>query len=83
MLCVLGKLLDKFDERAWNIKTQKFGIINWDNKGSCPREGGGGGGLNKAERLRPKGVPLIRLRVYERVGISLVVVYARVGKSII
>ena len=45
--------------------------------------GRGGGGLHRAERLRPKGVPFIRLQVYERVGISLVVVYARVGKSII
>ena len=43
----------------------------------------GRGGLHRAERLRPKGVPFIRLQVYERVGISLVVVYARVGKSII
>ena len=82
MLCVLGKLLVKFDERAWNIKTQKFGIINRDNKGNCPR-GLGGGGLHREERLRPKGVPFIRLQVYERVGISLVEVYKRVGKSII
>ena len=44
---------------------------------------GRGGELHRAERLRPKGVPFIRLQEYERVGISLVVVYARVGKSII
>ena len=80
MLCVLGKLLDKFDERAWNIKTQKFGIINWDNKGSCPREGGG---VTQSREAPPE-----RGTFYQASGVwkdrdSLVVVYARVGKSII
>ena len=32
-------------------------------------------------RPRPKGVPFFRLQVYERVGISLLDVYKRVGKS--
>ena len=34
-------------------------------------------------RLRQKGVPFFRPQVYERVGILLVVVYERVGKSVI
>ena len=34
-------------------------------------------------RLRPKGGAFFRLQVYERVEISLVVVYKRVGKSVI
>ena len=34
-------------------------------------------------RLRTKGVPFFRILVYERVGISLVEVYKRVGKSVI
>ena len=34
-------------------------------------------------RLRPKGVPLFRLQVYERVAILLIEVYERVGKSVI
>ena len=49
----------KFDERAWNIKTQKEAVH-------------GEGGVHRAQRLRPKGVPFIRLHE----------VYARVGKSI-
>ena len=53
MLCVLGKLLVKFDERAWNIKTQKFGIINQDNKGNCPR-GLGGGGVTQRREAPPE-----------------------------
>ena len=36
-----------------------------------------------AGKLRPKGVPFFRLYRYERVGISLVEVYERVGKSVI
>ena len=52
MLCVLGKLLVKFDERAWNIKTQKFGIINQDNKGNCPR--GLGGGVTQRREAPPE-----------------------------
>ena len=34
-------------------------------------------------RLRPKGIPFFRLQVYERVGISLVVVCKRIRKSVI
>ena len=34
-------------------------------------------------RLRPKGSAVFKLQVYERVEISLVVVYKRVGKSVI
>ena len=35
------------------------------------------------ERLHPKGVPISSLLEYERVVISLVGVYERVGKSVI
>ena len=35
------------------------------------------------ERLHPKGVPISGLLEYERVVISLVEVYERVGKSVI
>ena len=36
------------------------------------------------ERLRPKGLPsFFRLQVYERVGISLLEVYKKAGKSVI
>ena len=35
------------------------------------------------ERTRPKRAPFFRLQVYERVGILLVKVYERVGKSAI
>ena len=63
MLCVLGKLLVKFDERAWNIKTQKFGIINQDNKGNCPRGlGGGGGGYTEKRGSARKGYLLSGFR---------------------
>ena len=34
-------------------------------------------------RLRPKGVPLFRLQVCERIAILLIEVYERVGKSVI
>ena len=34
-------------------------------------------------RLRPKGVPFFKLRVYEREGISVAESYERVGKSVI
>ena len=34
-------------------------------------------------RLRPEGVPFFRLLVYGRVGISLIEVYERGGKSVI
>ena len=36
-----------------------------------------------AERLHPKGAPISGLLEYERVVISLVEVYERVGKSVI
>ena len=49
-----------------------------------------GGGCNLFNDLyregvpkRPKGVPFFRLQVYEKVGISLVEVYGRIGKSVI
>ena len=34
-------------------------------------------------RVCPKGVPFFKLQVYEKVGISLVEVYGRIGKSVI
>ena len=53
------------------------------------REGGGGGGGKRVVpiiaytgRLHPKGGTFFRLQVYERVGISLVEVHERVGKSV-
>ena len=48
---------------------------------------GGKGGLPPimvyTERLCPKGVPLFRLQVNERVAILFIEVYERVGKSVI
>ena len=48
---------------------------------------GGGGGvlpiMAYTGRLRPKGVPLFRLQVCERIAILLIEVYERVGKSVI
>ena len=59
----------------------------------CQFPGGRGGdstpynGLNLREAPLPKGAPFFRLQEYDeiikRVGISLVVVYERVGKSVI
>ena len=34
-------------------------------------------------RVCPKGVPVFKLQVYEKVGISLVEGYGRIGKSVI
>ena len=48
--------------------------------------GGGGGGISLMTytgRVCPKGVPFFKLQVYEKVGISLVEVYGRIGKSVI
>ena len=39
--------------------------------------------MTRRERLHPKGVPFLRFEVYERVGISLVKVYEKVGKCVI
>ena len=48
---------------------------------------GGGGGCDLFNDLYrevcPKGVPFFKLQVYEKVGISLVEVYGRIGKSVI
>ena len=48
---------------------------------------GGGGGvislMTYTGRVCPKGVPFFKLQVYEKVGISLVEVYGRIGKSVI
>ena len=50
------------------------------------RAWGGGGGrgpiMANTARLRPKGVPFSGYRYKKRVGISLVEVYKRVGKSV-
>ena len=47
----------------------------------------GGGGvislMTYTGRVCPKGVPFFKLQVYEKVGISLVEVYGRIGKSVI
>ena len=47
----------------------------------------GGGGCDLFNDLYrevcPKGVPFFKLQVYEKVGISLVEVYGRIGKSVI
>ena len=48
---------------------------------------GGGGGvislMTYTGRVCPKGGPFFKLQVYEKVGISLVEVYGRIGKSVI
>ena len=59
--------------------------LGWLDKNRFKYPGGGGvlPMMAYTGRLRPKGIPFFRLQVYERVGISLVVVCKGVGKSVI
>ena len=58
--------------------------------GVQPEGGGGGRGgvgglhiMDYTRRLRQKGIPFLRVQVYERAGISQVEAYERVRKSVI
>ena len=66
---VAGFVTVKISENGW--KHNDGGL------GGAPYDGAYTG------KLRPKGVPFSGFRYYERVGISLVEVYKRVGKSVI
>ena len=73
-----GRTMNKMDEKGRFMK------------GSLVRKASGrwwvcrtsGGGTQPHERLRPKGGTFFKSQVYERVGVSLVEVYKRVGKSV-
>ena len=73
-----GRTMNKMDEKGrfmkWSLVRKASGRW-WVCRTS-------GGGTQPHERLRPKGGTFCKSQVYERVGVSLVEVYKRVGKSV-
>ena len=65
-------LFDLFELDRLLIKIQS----RLESRGVLPK-------MTYMERLHPKGVPFPEFQVYEGVGISLVEVYKRVGKTVI